>query len=121
MTIKSKWLLVGIFCMICAALSTSLGQLVWKLMQGKESYIIWYCLGLALYGIGAVLMIIAFRFGDLSILHPMISLGYIFAFIWSAFILKKNITSTKLIGVVCIILGCVSLSLRERKPETPNE
>jgi drug/metabolite transporter (DMT)-like permease len=118
---RSKQLLVGIFCMLCAALSSSLGQLIWKIMQGKESYIIWYCMGLALYGIGAVLMIIAFRFGDLSILHPMISLGFIFAFFWSVFILKEKFTPTRLIGVTCIILGCVSLSLGERKPTTPNE
>ncbi|MFH0869443.1 MAG: EamA/RhaT family transporter [archaeon] len=70
--------------------------------------------GFFLYAIGAVLMIIALRSGSLSVLYPLISLG----FIWVAFIgtrlLGELLSLTNWVGIISIIIGCSFIGLSER-------
>ena len=60
-----------------------------------------------LYGIGALIMIIAFRFGSLSVLQPMLSLNYVLSMLLAVFILNETITVTKLAGLFIIITGVI--------------
>ncbi|GIM28240.1 membrane protein [Clostridium polyendosporum] len=95
----------GILFIIIASLLTSLGQLLWKLSNGQSlNFLI---SGFFLYGIGAVLMIIAFRYGSLSVIHPMLSFGYIFAIILGNIVLKESITIYQYLGIFIIILGVI--------------
>lgn len=50
-------------------------------------------------------MIIAFKFDSISVLHPMISIGCVFALIIGYFWLGERITITKVIGIVSILIG----------------
>lgn len=95
--------IIGISLMILAALSTSFGQLFWKL--SIHFFDIYFIIGFILYGTGAVVMIIAFRFGELSVLHPLMSVGYIFAIVWGGLILEETITPTILVGTILILIG----------------
>jgi uncharacterized membrane protein len=104
-------LVIGITIMCMAAVCTSFGQLLWKLSSESENTLFLYIGGYALYGIGAVLMIIAFKFGDLSILHPMLSVGFILAIVWGRIILEEPVTFKKLIGIAVIIAGMIFLGL----------
>jgi len=108
--VKRK-LAVGISIMCLAAVCTSLGQLFWKLSSGSENTLLLYIGGYALYGIGAILMIIAFKFGDLSVLHPMLSIGFILAIVWGRIILEEQVTLQKLAGITIIIAGMIFLGL----------
>jgi undecaprenyl phosphate-alpha-L-ara4N flippase subunit ArnE len=65
--------------------------------------------GFALYGIGALLMMVAYRFGNLSVLHPMLSMNYIFTIMIARFILGEDITLIKLAGTLIIIFGVVMI------------
>ena len=95
----------GIILIVFASLLTAYGQMLWKISNGSElKYII---TGFALYGIGAVLMIIAFRYGRLSVLHPMMSFGYIFVIILGKTILKESVTPIQLIATAIIICGVI--------------
>ena len=67
---------LGIAIMLMSSVLTCTGQLCWKLASSKES-VLFLVGGFALYGFGALLMLVAMRFGELSILHPMLSAGYI--------------------------------------------
>ena len=108
-------LAIGISIMCMAAVCTSLGQLLWKLSSKSENTLLLFIAGYALYGIGAILMIIAFKFGDLSILHPMLSVGFILAIVWGRIILEEPITLQKLAGITTIIVGIIFLGLGSKK------
>jgi drug/metabolite transporter (DMT)-like permease len=97
--------LKGILIIIAAALLTSIGQLFWKISNGTDYK--WMLLGFFCYGIGAVLMIIAFRFGSLSVLHPMLSFGYIFAIFLGSFVLREQITAIQYLATFIIMVGVV--------------
>ena len=61
----------GILLMLVSSICVCVGQLLWKLsaMQG----LIFMLAGFAFYGAGALIMIIAYKFGKLSVLQPMLS------------------------------------------------
>ncbi len=55
-------------------------------------------------------MMVAYRFGSLSVLQPMLSLNYVFSIVLSAFVLKETITLLKCIGVLIIISGVILIA-----------
>lgn len=103
----------GICMILLAALLTCLGQLAWKLGAGREEVLLLLS-GFALYGCGALLMILAMRYGELSVLHPMMSAGYVLSVILGFAVLGEAVTWNKLLGIGVIILGLVCLSRPER-------
>lgn len=103
---------LGIILILFSALLTAVGQALWKVSGSNNLYIL--ALGLILYVCGAVLMMIAFRFGDLSVLHPLLSFGYIFAVLIGSYFLKEQIGFKEIIGIIMIVLGAVLISV-ERK------
>lgn len=92
--------------MIIASLFTSIGQLSWKVFQ-NEKIILFLLLGFILYSIGAVLMIIAFKFGKYSAVHPMLCTSYVFALIFGYIFLKENINMLQIAGILTIIIGVI--------------
>ena len=113
---KDKKIVIGILLVLLSAFCSSLGQLIWKLMPSFDLPALFsYILGLALYGIGALLLIVAFRFGEMSILHPMLSFGFVFAIIWSKIFLTEDISIQKLIGTSLIIAGVIVLAIGNAK------
>ena len=62
-------------------------------------------IGFAFYGLGALIMIIAYKFGSLSVLQPFLSLNYVLSIILAAIVLKEPVTIGKVIGVLIIIVG----------------
>ncbi|TDF96215.1 EamA family transporter [Paenibacillus piri] len=95
----------GILLIILSSLLISLGQLFWKLSHGELLF--WLVIGFILYGIGALLMIFAFKFGKFSVLHPMISTSYIFAMIFGSLLLHEDINLLKYLGVAFVLLGVI--------------
>ena len=93
----------GIVLIIIAAMLTSVGQLFWKFSHGNNVKLV--VIGFTCYGLGAVLMIIAFRFGSLSVLHPFMSVGYIFAIVFGQTQLHENISLSKYVAVGIIMVG----------------
>jgi undecaprenyl phosphate-alpha-L-ara4N flippase subunit ArnE len=61
--------------------------------------------GFLLYGMGAFIMIVAYKFGSLSILQPMICINYVFAIFIAKFVLGEVITITKIIGITIIMIS----------------
>lgn len=94
---------LGIALMVLASLQTALGQMFWKMSNGELN--LYLFVGFLLYSLGAVLMIVSFRFGSLSVLHPLLSIGYVFALFFGAIILQEIITTSNIIGTSFIIIG----------------
>jgi len=62
-------------------------------------------LGFFLYGVAYVLFIVALKGGKLSVLYPIVSLGYIWISIISMKFLGERMNVWKWAGIVTIILG----------------
>ncbi len=62
-------------------------------------------LGFFLYGVAYVLLILALKEGKLSVLYPLVSLGYIWISIISIKFLGERMNAWKWVGVVTIICG----------------
>ena len=98
----------GILLMLISSICVCIGQLLWKLSD--EQGIIVMLIGFCFYGVGALVMLVAYRFGSLSVLQPMLSLNYVLSIILAALILKENVTILKCIGVLVIIAGVVLIA-----------
>ena len=98
----------GIILMLLSSVCVCIGQLLWKLSTSGE--IIFLLSGFFFYGMGALIMIIAYRFGELSILQPMLSLNYVLSIVLAVIILREEITMLKVIGVIVIIIGVITIA-----------
>ncbi len=98
----------GILLMLLSSICVCVGQLLWKL--SAQYGILVMLAGFFFYGIGALVMLVAYRFGKLSVLQPMLSLNYVLSILLAAFVLKESITLWKCVGVLVIIAGVVLIA-----------
>lgn len=94
----------GILLMLVSSICVCTGQLFWKL-SSKE--LLFLLLGFVLYGIGAIVMLIAYKFGSLSVLQPMLSFNYIFTVILAHFVLHEEIGVQTYIGIAIVFAGTI--------------
>ena len=71
--------------------------------------------GLALYGIGSAMMVIALRHGELSLLYPLISLSYVWVAILSVVVFQETMNPYKIAGISVIIAGVAVMGNGARK------
>ena len=98
----------GILLMALSSICVCVGQLFWKL--SSETGITALFIGFLLYGVGALIMLIAYRFGSLSVLQPMLSMNYVLSIILASIVLKESVTLLKFAGVLVIIVGVVLIA-----------
>lgn len=98
----------GILIMCASSILACVGQLFWKL--SAENGIGDMIIGFIFYGIGAILMIFAYRYGSLSVLQPILSLNYVFSIILAALILGEYISIVNILGVIIIIAGVLLIA-----------
>lgn len=102
-SIKKNW--KGMLLMFFSAISTSVAQFIWKVTDSDSLF--WVLLGIGLYGVSSVIMILAFRLGSLSVIHPIMSLSYGIGIILSAVFLAEIIPPIRIVGVFVITLGVI--------------
>jgi len=98
----------GIILMASSALFASFGQMFWKMFHTEGVWAL--ILGFVLYACGALIMIIAYRHGKLSILQPMLCLSYVFAIFIAVFILQEQMSPLKLAGILVVIFGVIMIA-----------
>lgn len=69
--------------------------------------------GYALYGVFCLMMILALRTGELSLIYPIISLAYVWVTVLSYFVFHDTINPLKLVGIVTVMVGVALLGRRE--------
>lgn len=97
----------GISLIFACSIFVCVGQLVWKIYG--YSNIIPVIIGFLIYGIGMLLMLIAFKYGEMSVLQPMLSVNYAIALILGYFFLGEEINIYRVIGVILILIGVIRL------------
>jgi len=93
----------GILLMLVSSICACVGQLLWKLSAKQGIFVM--LLGFCFYGAGAFVMLIAYRFGKLSVLQPMLSMNYALSIVLGAVLLREPVTILKCVGVLIIISG----------------
>jgi drug/metabolite transporter (DMT)-like permease len=112
-----KNLKIGLLIMLLCTLFTAVGQLFFKYgsvnfgwsiagLFGNYNLI----LGLFLYGLGAVLLIVALKFGDLSVIYPIVSFTFIWVMFISVWFLGEKITNFKIGAVIFIVFGVILIA-----------
>lgn len=87
----------------------SLAATFWSIFTVPTLFI-----GYCLYGLFAVLMVYALRYGELSILYPVIALTFVWVTILSAVIFHEAMNPMKIAGIAVIIAGVAVLGLGGR-------
>lgn len=94
--------------MLVSSICVCVGQLLWKLSATHG--LIFMLAGFVLYGAGALIMIIAYKFGKLSVLQPILSLNYVLSIVLATFVLHEAVTLYKVIGVIVITCGVIMIA-----------
>jgi drug/metabolite transporter (DMT)-like permease len=65
--------------------------------------------GLSLYGVSTVLLVLALRDGELSLLYPVIALTYVWVTLLSLIVFHDRVNPIKLAGIAIIVAGVAVL------------
>lgn len=65
--------------------------------------------GLAVYGLSTVLLILALRTSELSLMYPIIALTYVWVMVLSVVIFQESLNAYKILGVLAIVGGVAVL------------
>lgn len=97
---------LGIALMLVCAVCLCAGQFIWKRYDGLLPLVS----GFGIYGLGALAMLSAYRFGSLSVLQPLNSVSYVIAAILGSVFFHEAITAGKALGIALIMLGVFFLA-----------
>ncbi|MAG50332.1 hypothetical protein CL621_01665 [archaeon] len=119
MKTKTSAIILVLFC----SLLTTTAQIFYKLGSAKLSFSIegiilnhYLIIGIILYAIGAFLLIIAFKGGELSVLYPFFAMSYIWISIISPKIFLTDYMNTlKWVGVFVTLTGIILVGYGGRK------
>ena len=112
---------LAIFIVLACTLLVAIGQYLIKLGANRLSHagfmatmigiftIPQLFAGYCLYGVFTVLFVYALRHGELSILYPLIALGYVWVTITAVVAFHDTVNPLKVIGLVVIICGVAVL------------
>jgi len=71
-------------------------------------------LGITLYLISSVFFLKGISKGEISVLFPLVSTGYIWSTIWAKLFFGESFTKEKFLGLGLILIGCVLLGFGRR-------
>ena len=113
-----------IMMVFCTAL-TSFAQVFYKKGSASLSFDIMsiitnynIIIGLILYGFGAVIMIYAFKHGEVTVLYPIITLSYIWVSLLSVYFFGEIMNLYKWLGVIAIIIGVTFIGVGGKETKT---
>ena len=84
-------------------------MIAWKILSNVPLFG-----GLACYGISTILLVLALRYGELSVLYPIIALTYVWVSILSVGLLGETLNVFKVLGLVFIVLGVAVLGRKDK-------
>jgi multidrug transporter EmrE-like cation transporter len=70
--------------------------------------------GVALYLLSTCFFVAAIRNGELTVLYPLVSLGYVWTMLWSRLFFKEPFTRYKFAGLSLILLGVWFIGMGNR-------
>ena len=71
-------------------------------------------LGVAMFVTSFPIYVLAVKHGSLTVLYPLVSLGYVWTLIWSRLFFHEPLNRTKLLGLGLILFGVFCIGLGNR-------
>ncbi|GEM_PF-128900 len=125
MLLKTK--ISAILLVLLCTVFTSIGQVLFKtgsknLALNLHLLITNYplILGLLSYAIGAFILIVALKKGELSVLYPFISMSFVWVSFLSVKYLSEHMSAFKWAGIFVIFLGisCIGFGSKSREEKS---
>ncbi len=108
----------AVLLVLVISLLAAVGQFLIKLGAASVSLSLWSWLlnwqlvaGLLVHGVGFVLLVVALKHGNLSVLYPVLATSYIWVTLLSVRFLSEPFFAVQWVGVV-LIIGGIGLILR---------
>ena len=106
----------ALFFIVLCTIFTSAGQVLWKLAL-KEVVLfnpftwinLFFISGFVSYGVGLILMLLAFRGGEVTILYPILATSYVWVSVASPYFFPTDMMNGWKWGGVTVILVAVSV------------
>ena len=119
----------GFLLMIACTIFTSAGQLLWKagslqitFLKPSTFFNFPFIVGCASYVVGSILMILAFKKGELSVLYPVVATSYVWVSILAPFFFPSEaMNGWKWVGVLLILFSISFLGLGSSRLKTEEE
>lgn len=114
---------LAIISVMLATLLTATGQFLFKMGTANMLLNIslltnWYLIaGFAIYGISAAILVISLKYGELSVLYPIIALSFVWVNIISFELLGEQLSTLKWAGVSLIIIGVSCIGFGSKQGE----
>lgn len=107
---------------ILASFFAGTGQLLWKKVSMDLTYSFLFLfnpfliMGVFVYFLSTILMVLAFKNGELSVLHPFLAISFIWVILVSPIIFpSETLGTTKIIGAILVFLGVSLIGLGGNK------
>ena len=108
--------------MILCTLLTSVAQILYKLGANKLVVSLYGIItnyqiitGLILYVIAGIILIVALRHGDVTVLYPIVATSYVWVSLLSISILGEMMNAYKWMGIFIIIAFVIFVSIGRKK------
>jgi drug/metabolite transporter (DMT)-like permease len=72
--------------------------------------------GIFFFCLSSVFFVLGLRDGELSVLYPMVSLGYVWTLFWSRWFFGERLTPMKFAGLGLILAGVLMIGLGSERP-----
>ncbi|MGA2270440.1 MAG: hypothetical protein ABSH44_18350 [Bryobacteraceae bacterium] len=108
---------ISMLLILVASILGSFGAVLLKLGAVELHKGFWHILnvklgaGVGLFLTSSCFFVAGIRHGELSVLYPMVSLGYIWTLFWARLIFKEGFTRQKFMGLALILLGVFFVGL----------
>jgi len=120
---KTHWWAIALI--ICTTFFITLAQYFFKVgaeldfvLTFPEIFLLWPILaGFVSYAVGAVLMIAAFRGGEVTVLYPVVATSYVWVVFMSAFAFGESLTLLKVIGSFVLVVGITFVAFGSKQKE----
>jgi multidrug transporter EmrE-like cation transporter len=111
---------IAVLLMIIATVFTTIAQVFYKIGANNLTPTGWYTnwqlpFGLILYGVAGVLLILALKKGEVSVLYPIFATAFVWVLLLSNYIFGEALTIQKWAAVAVILLGIVLISIGSRR------
>ena len=113
----SATLIRSMLLVMAASVVGSFGAVFLKMGAGRltKSLLSFFnlhlALGVALFLGSSVFYGLGVKGGDLSVLYPMVSLGYVWTLIWAKIFFKEEFTREKIVGLALVLVGVFFVGL----------
>ncbi|MBU0629037.1 MAG: EamA family transporter [Nanoarchaeota archaeon] len=111
--------------MVLCTVFTSFAQILYKMGADKLEFNLISLItnvplisGMALYVLGAIIMITAFKGGEVSVLYPIIATSYIWVSLLSMYVFKESLNLFRWAGILIIIIGIIFINIGSKEKES---